>query len=234
MRRDFAALVEALRRHGLGQILDIVPNHMGISPGENAWWTDVLENGPSSPYARYFDIDWHPVKAELENKVLLPLLEDQYGTVLEAGLLRPAYEEGAFFVQYAGQRLPLDPRTYAAILSTGLDGLREALGPDSEAVRELESILTALDYLPACTETAEPRIAERQREKEVIKGRLRRLTGESAAVAAWLAENLRASAATPRTRGASIPWTSGCAPRSTGCRTGGPPRMRSTTAASST
>ncbi|MGD0901132.1 MAG: malto-oligosyltrehalose synthase, partial [Thermoguttaceae bacterium] len=187
---DYAAMVEALRGHGMGQILDIVPNHMGIVPGENAWWTDVLENGPSSPYASYFDVDWHPVKAELENKVLLPLLEDQYGKVLEAGQLRLEYGEGAFFLRYAGKRLPLDPRSFGAVLAPQIDPLKETLGPDSEAVRELQSILTALDYLPKTTETAPERVAERQREKEVVKGRLHRLAGECLALAARIEESL--------------------------------------------
>ena len=69
---DFRAMVATLGEHGLGQIVDFVPNHMNISSAENRWWQDVLENGPSSPHAKYFDIDWNPVKAELRGKVLLP------------------------------------------------------------------------------------------------------------------------------------------------------------------
>ncbi|HUS61828.1 MAG TPA: alpha-amylase family glycosyl hydrolase, partial [Acidimicrobiales bacterium] len=76
----------ALGDAGLGQILDIVPNHMAVTP-ENAWWTDVLENGPSSRYASYFDVDWDPPEAKLRNTVLLAALGDHYGRVLEAGEL---------------------------------------------------------------------------------------------------------------------------------------------------
>ncbi|MGE3780852.1 MAG: alpha-amylase family glycosyl hydrolase, partial [Pirellulaceae bacterium] len=81
---DFHALVGALRAHRMGHLLDLVPNHMGIGSDENSWWQDVLENGPSSPYAGFFDIDWKPLKPDLTNKVLLPVLGDQFGAVLES------------------------------------------------------------------------------------------------------------------------------------------------------
>jgi (1->4)-alpha-D-glucan 1-alpha-D-glucosylmutase len=105
---DYRAMVETLRTHSLGQIVDIVPNHMSAHP-ENPWWWDVLENGPGSPYARYFDIDWRPVKDELRNKILLPLLGDQYGRVLESGELKIGYHDGAFVLGYFDCELPLDP-----------------------------------------------------------------------------------------------------------------------------
>ena len=109
----FTAFSEALRARRMGLILDIVPNHMGIAEASNVWWLDVLENGPSSSYAAYFDIDWQPANPHLENKVLLPILEDQYGTVLEDCKLRLAFEDGAFFVYYLDTKLPIAPRTYA-------------------------------------------------------------------------------------------------------------------------
>src|SRR5438093_3237129 len=87
-RADYDAFVAALHEHGMGQIVDFVPNHMGIGEPRNRWWMDVLENGPGSIYAPYFDIDWRPVAEELENKVLLPILGDQYGRVLEQGEFR--------------------------------------------------------------------------------------------------------------------------------------------------
>jgi maltooligosyltrehalose synthase len=71
---DYATMTAELKRHGMGQVLDIVPNHMCVDSPENMWWADVLENGPSSPYARHFDIDWAPVKKELKDKVLIPVL----------------------------------------------------------------------------------------------------------------------------------------------------------------
>ena len=102
---DYRAMVEALHRHEMGQILDTVPNHMSTTPAENLWWNDVLENGPGSPHAAYFDIDWRPVKEELRNKMLLPILADQYGQVLESGDLKLEFREGAFFLRYF-QTLP--------------------------------------------------------------------------------------------------------------------------------
>jgi (1->4)-alpha-D-glucan 1-alpha-D-glucosylmutase len=169
---DFEAFTAALSKHGLGLILDIVPNHMGIGEACNAWWMDVLENGPSSSYASYFDIDWHPVNPQLENKVLLPILEDQYGNVLEEGKLRLAYEDGAFFIHYYDTKLPLGPRTYSSILGHRLDQLTETLGKDNESLQELQSILTAISYLPPGTEVDPEKLEERKREKEIIKRRI--------------------------------------------------------------
>jgi len=145
---DFAAFTSALKARGLGLTLDIVPNHMGISDTANTWWMDVLENGPSSSYASYFDIDWQPVNPHLENKVLLPILEDQYGNVLEDGKLRLTYEDGAFFIYFHDTKLPIAPGTYGAILGRPLDPLTETLGKDNERVLELQSILTAISHLP--------------------------------------------------------------------------------------
>ena len=80
--------IDAMRSHGMSHVLDVVPNHMGIAKSANPWWLDVLENGPCSRYARFFDIAWHPVKAELADKVLIPILGDQYGAVTEARVRR--------------------------------------------------------------------------------------------------------------------------------------------------
>jgi (1->4)-alpha-D-glucan 1-alpha-D-glucosylmutase len=91
-----AQLCATLKEKGLGQVLDIVPNHMAIAGRENPWWWDVLENGPSSRYAGYFDLEWDPPEAKLRNTVLLPVLGDHYGRVLEAGELRLDREEGSF------------------------------------------------------------------------------------------------------------------------------------------
>jgi (1->4)-alpha-D-glucan 1-alpha-D-glucosylmutase len=172
----FDAFAAALRDHGMGLILDTVPNHMGIADSGNPWWADVLENGPASPYASFFDIDWHPVNPDLENKVLLPLLEDQYGRVLEAGKIRLAYEEGAFSLWHYQTQLPVAPCTYSPVLKRALAALAGALGDGHEHVRELRSILTALHYLPARTELSPEKVAERHREKEVVKRRLAALT----------------------------------------------------------
>jgi (1->4)-alpha-D-glucan 1-alpha-D-glucosylmutase len=99
-------LVEALRRHGMGLVLDIVPNHMGVLGGDNAWWLDVLENGPASAYAEHFDIDWQAADPVLAGRVLLPVLGDQYGAVLERGELQLAFDaaDGRFTLRYHEHR----------------------------------------------------------------------------------------------------------------------------------
>lgn len=189
--QDYEAFVAALREHDIGQILDVVPNHMSIAPQENRWWTDVLENGPSSPYADFFDIDWHPVKEELRNKILLPVLGQQFGEALEAGELKLVYDDGAFWVKYYERRFPVDPRSYPLILAHRMEELRSSLPEDADDLRELESIVTAAEHLPKRTERGSERIHERQREKEVIKDRLRRLVSQSSRIADFLEENLK-------------------------------------------
>jgi (1->4)-alpha-D-glucan 1-alpha-D-glucosylmutase len=194
---DYRAMVAALRAHGMGQIQDIVPNHMFIGTDENPWWNDVLENGPGSPYAAYFDIEWQPVKEELENKILLPTLGGQYGDVLESGALRLEYHDGAFSVELPRRRLPLDPKTYPAILGRGLADFAAAFSGDPQDLLELKSILTALDHLPDRNDTGPEHVVERQREKEIIKGRLRALTARSAEIAAFVERNVRELNGTP-------------------------------------
>ncbi|MFN4259619.1 MAG: malto-oligosyltrehalose synthase [Gemmataceae bacterium] len=180
----FDAFTDALRQHQLGLVLDTVPNHMGVGDPSNLWWQDVLENGPSSVYANYFDIDWHPANPRLDNKVLLPVLEDQYGAVLESGKMQLAYEDGGFVVHYYSFRLPLAPRTYIPILEQPLPKLEETLGADHEYVQELHSIITALGYLPPRTELPPEKVIERNREKEVIKRRIANLLSSSPEVRA--------------------------------------------------
>jgi (1->4)-alpha-D-glucan 1-alpha-D-glucosylmutase len=188
---DYRALITALHAHDLGQIIDMVPNHMGVLGNENPWWNDVLENGPSSPYSQYFDIGWFvSPRPELRGKILLPVLGDTYGRVLEAGQLRLAYDSGAFVLHYFDHRFPVAPRSYVLILGHRLEELEAALGPDSSDLLEYQSILTALRHLPFFTETNPERIAERQREKEVIKRRLASLTSASGAVRGFVERNI--------------------------------------------
>jgi (1->4)-alpha-D-glucan 1-alpha-D-glucosylmutase len=188
--KGYQDVVAELHRHRMGLILDLVPNHMGISGNDNAWWLDVLENGPSSLYAPFFDIDWIPVKAELQHKVLLPILGDQYGQVLENQDLVLSYQDGAFFILYFDRRLPIAPRQYAQILQHRLDILVDLLGKDNVHMLELQSIITALSHLPPPTETDHEKVVERQREKEIIKKRLFNLSTESAHVKRFIEENI--------------------------------------------
>ena len=174
-----ATWVETLRAHGMGHIVDLVPNHMGIAKSANPWWQDVLENGPSSRYAHVFDIDWHPLKPELEHKVLLPVLGDSYGAVLERQELTLAYDNGAFLVRYHDHVFPIAPGTYDRILAPDQEALVAALGDASDDAAEFLSILTAIRHLPGRQELEPALLAERDREKEVIKRRLATLTTRS-------------------------------------------------------
>ncbi|MCE9607521.1 MAG: malto-oligosyltrehalose synthase [Planctomycetia bacterium] len=187
---SYRGFIAALRAHGMGHIVDVVPNHMAASC-ENPWWRDVLENGPNSPYSGYFDIDWHPVKDELENKVLLPQLGSQYGDALERGQLKIEHHEGRFEFHYFQHRLPLGPKTTIPLLTHRLEELNTALGAGSESFDEYQSIVTAIQHLPAQTSISPKATVERQREKEVIKRRLRDLEAREPKVAEFLAENVR-------------------------------------------
>jgi (1->4)-alpha-D-glucan 1-alpha-D-glucosylmutase len=178
-REDFNEFSAQLKQRGMGLMMDVVPNHMCIAGSGNQWWNDVLENGPSSPYASFFDIDWQPPKQNLANKTLLPILGDQYGRVLENQEIQLVYQRGAFFVNYYGTRLPIASRTSIYILNAALDELKSTLDEAHPHRLELESIITALSYLPPRTETDPERRRERLREKEIAKRRLSALVAES-------------------------------------------------------
>ncbi|KJU82046.1 malto-oligosyltrehalose synthase, partial [Candidatus Magnetobacterium bavaricum] len=100
------------------------------SINNNAMWMDVLENGESSMYAKYFDINWYPVSTDLTHRVLIPELGDQYGNVLENGELQLSFEEGAFFVWYYDRKYPIRPQTYTNILQHDIDRLGDNLGEE--------------------------------------------------------------------------------------------------------
>lgn len=171
---DFTRFVETLALHDMGHIMDLVPNHMAVGGGDNAWWLDVLENGEASSYAEYFDIDWNPLKDVLRGKVLCPALEDHYGTVLEKGLLKLVFDaaRGCFSVFYYDHHFPIDPMTYPQLLSPALAAAQARLPKDNWHLMEFESLISAFSRLPMKRETAPTRRAERQRDKEVFKQRL--------------------------------------------------------------
>ncbi len=182
-REQLDALHADLEARGMGLVLDIVPNHMGVATADNAWWMDVLENGPSSLYAPFFDIDWAPLTHELHYKVLLPMLGDHYGRVLENGDIRLRFDDGAFFVDVYSTPLPVNPRTYPLILARVLAELVAHFGEEHEAVLELQSILTGLSHLPPRTQTERARQIERAREKQILKRRLAAVVSEVPEVA---------------------------------------------------
>ncbi|MEO8502152.1 MAG: malto-oligosyltrehalose synthase, partial [Vicinamibacteria bacterium] len=168
----FARFTQALREHGMGQILDVVPNHMGIFGADNAWWMDVLENGPASAYAGHFDIDWQPLNPELTGKVLLPVLGDHYGSVLQRGelILRFEADTGSLALHYFEHRFPLSPETYPIVLSRA-----EARVDEPEVRSRIASTAATFRHLPGRDSVQPEARAERVRDKEFAKDRFRRL-----------------------------------------------------------
>lgn len=179
---DFRQFVSALRERRMGLILDVVPNHMCIAGEGNQWWNDLLENGPGSPYASFFEIDWEPPKQNLHHKILLPILEDQFGRVLEDQKLRLIYQSGGFFLRYYETRFPISPRSSILIFEELLKSLSGELPESHEERAELESILFALEHLPPRDELAAEKVKQRRREKESVKRRLSALVRSSPAI----------------------------------------------------
>jgi malto-oligosyltrehalose synthase len=123
----FRELVAALRAAGLNLIVDIVPNHMAVGGSGNGWWMDVLENGPESPFAHYFDIDWHPANPALQNKVLAPFLGRPYGEALAAGELRVERDQsGKPELRYFDAAYPINRRDHAEIDLLGSEAYNAA------------------------------------------------------------------------------------------------------------
>ncbi len=188
---EYEALCAALNRRGMRQIVDWVPNHMGVACNENALWLDVLENGPASAWADFFDIDWEPAKPELKNRVLLPILTDFYGKVLEEGGIRLERRRGAFFFRYGQRLLPLAPECYPLLLEGGSTALSR------EERAELLSIRTAFHNLPPRQPLQGDALEERDREKEMAKGRLAALAERSGALRSFIAGRLSLFNGTP-------------------------------------
>ena len=183
---SYGTWIASLRQRDMGHIIDLVPNHMGIAKSANPWWQDVLENGEASRHADVFDIDWQPLKPELEHKVLLPVLGDLYGAVLERQEITLAYANGAFHITYYDQRFPIAPGTYDRVLALAAPELLQQIGDESEHGIEFLSILTAIRHLPGRVPASPDQRVERDREKEVVKRRLASLTSASPAVLAHL------------------------------------------------
>ncbi len=185
----FDRLARACKDRGMGILLDFVPNHMGIGP-RNAWWTDLLENGPSSVWAPAFDVDWTPLKSELGHKVLVPVLGDQFGRVLERGELQLARDDGSLVIRYFDHAFPLSPRSVRFVLRHRLDELRRELGATDPSYQELESIAVSLEKLAPRTDTSPGAIADRAREKEVAKRRLSALYESAPRIRAFVDGNV--------------------------------------------
>ncbi len=190
----FERFTKVLQAHDMGQLIDLVPNHMGVMGGDNRWWNDVLENGIASRYAKHFDINWQPLTPGLAGKVLVPVLGDSYGEVLGRGELQLGWEAatGEFKVAYFEHRWPLSPTSYADILERARASLAE---PQADPL--LASLATAFRNLPVLAlpgreVDAEPgrrqAIADRARDKELLKAQLAALAADRPAVAEAIGE----------------------------------------------
>ncbi len=159
-------LCKALGENGLGQILDIVPNHMSIAGRGNAWWWDVLENGQASRYATYFDVDWHPPEAKLRDTVLMPVLGDHYGREVEAGHVQVRRDGPVFTFHYFDHVMPVAPRS----LNDLLNEAARRIGSD-----DLAFLADSFGNLPISTATDRGSVARRHRDKDVLRSALGRL-----------------------------------------------------------
>lgn len=195
-RPAFDAFARVVHARRMGIVLDFVPNHMGIHGSFNRWWQDVLECGPGSPHADFFDIDWSEPVTGGGARVLVPVLDSQYGVVLEAGRLAIGYEDGAFSIRYADLRFPVSPGTYETLLA-GAAG--EPTCPEPARVR-LRQIAEAFRSLPLSRGADEP-IGRRPRNE--LKAQLAAAYDADAGVRQAIADHLatiNGSDADPRSR----------------------------------
>jgi len=177
----FRRFASALKSAHLGQVLDIVPNHMAISTAANWWWADVLENGPSSHFASYFDVEWESPEARLRNMVLVPILRDHYGRVLEAGELQVVRQGAEFQVRYADNTYPISPSSFGPMLG------RAARQAGSDA---LAFLADAFSELPRPTATDRASVRRRHRDKAVLRENLRRLIDDDPFVASAIDQTI--------------------------------------------
>jgi (1->4)-alpha-D-glucan 1-alpha-D-glucosylmutase len=178
----FEQLATAARNAGMGIVLDVVPNHMGINDPANVWWLDVLENGEGSYFADFFDIEWHPPAAGLQDKILLPFLGEPFGRVLENGDLRVVCEKGRLQIAYFDRRFPLAPTTWPTVLDITIELSADVGDPDKRSNAdwsELESIITQLRKLPPGSQRDSESMVERYREQKIAMRRLAQLTANS-------------------------------------------------------
>jgi (1->4)-alpha-D-glucan 1-alpha-D-glucosylmutase len=189
-------LATALREHDMGLLIDLVPNHMGIARNNNVRWRDVLEHGAAAPAAVYFDIDWTPVKAELAGKVLLPILGDQYGAVLDSGQLTLTLDHDGLSVRYYDNVMPLSARSWARVLGHRLGDLQDELGASHPDLGELKSLIAWFTTLPARPEATAPG-GDGEPALQRGRKRLTALLAAAPAVRAFVADNVRIFNGTP-------------------------------------
>jgi len=186
-QESFTRLCRALGEHGMGQVVDFVPNHMGVGKTDNEWWLDLLEWGEASPFSDFFDIDWAATRRNFAGKVLLPSLGDQYGAVLERGELQLKYvPEYGFGIWYFDDRFPIRPRDYAPIIRRRLSDINMPR-PDAHVADLLERF--AGDFAAfASAKRATVRSGEARDRAARLKGDLCRLAEETSGIKQLLEE----------------------------------------------
>ncbi len=162
-KADFELLCNRLEKANMGIILDIVPNHMAISGPENPWWWDVLENGATSLYSRHFDVDWNNDSDDRSNIILLPILGNHYGLVLENSELVLKHNQGKFTLNYFEKIFPVAPRSLPNILE---------IAYQKSNLKELGFLASAFKNLPHASSRDLQRILQRQRDKAVLENLL--------------------------------------------------------------
>jgi len=189
--QDFEQFAQLLKSHDMALLLDIVPNHMAVDQ-ENSWWIDVLENGPGSNYSDYFDINWHPLAADLQNKILLPILGDTYGKVLSNGDLKLRFDfaTSRLWLDYYENSVPINPRSYTIVLRHRLEVLEARLGKSTRLLEEYQSIMFSLENLPQALDGDSAEKEIRVRERRVCLQRLNDLIHQSEEIRNFLQESL--------------------------------------------
>ncbi len=178
---EFEALVNDIRRCGMGLILDIVPNHMAAC-AQNRWWQDVLEDGPNSRFARFFDIDWENSSPGCRGKIVLPVLGRPYGSVLESGELPLEFDENGLSVRYYEHRFPIALRSYRFVLARRLEAFRCSFGRRHAGLEVLRRLLAEIDGASAAGKDMPG--------KDVLKARLWDLFNSDPEIRVFLRGNL--------------------------------------------
>jgi len=181
---EHAALCQALAERGMGHVLDIVPNHMGVEDPSNRWWQDMLEHGEASPHAATFDIEWQGANPQTGRRVLLPVLGDHYGKLLEAGELQLRFDaaQGRLQVGYWEHAFPLDPRSYAQVLGAVAPPAAEP----AHELAEVASLVDAFGQLPPQGSVDPQQRTARLRDAPLYQRRLADLAASRPWVAGWI------------------------------------------------
>ncbi|HXC58216.1 MAG TPA: alpha-amylase family glycosyl hydrolase, partial [Steroidobacteraceae bacterium] len=188
----FRALAVACKANGMGLVLDIVPNHMAVMTADNGWWLDVLTNGPASQFAGYFDIDWAPLRASMRNRLLVPVLGEPLGDVIDQHGIRLQFDprEGTFSACYGALQFPLDPHQYPLLMDAFMN-TAESSPLDGDVQKKYADVRDAFAALPPARAAAHEVLALRDRGQKMAQQQLSRLCALHPAFAQRLESGLQ-------------------------------------------